>query len=163
MHLKRILLATICFYAFGTTNSFRRKIGKDVEIEELGDDITFYHRNHGLTFEMLGPRRRKLKRKVKSVRDKSHQTLKSRCSSKRCFPNLPYRHGYGSGYPPYLTRWWPRAPNPLWPEYGWVEGCGYPFGRGYGHGAWNHHFPTFPCYQSGCGHWCCKYNKLTKC
>ena len=162
MHPSSLLLTAISFHAlFCNTFTFRTKVGKDDEIDELGDDITFYHRNLGLKFETLGFRRRKPKGNFIRFPAK---VRKFRCSSKRCFPNMPYGYGSSAVYHPYLSAWWPRG-NALWPEYGWTDGCAYPFGGaysgyGWGHGTWSHHyrFPTSSCCQSGCGQWCSKYN-----
>lgn len=166
MCLGKVLLAATHFLILLTdSNSLQEKIGKDAEIQELGDDITLHHRNFGLKLETVWPQRRKAKIEARRFWTKRRPAFKSCCSSsKRFFPNMPYSYGSPWPYSHHIHHigLWPTSPYGLWPQDIWKDECGYPFGGGYvghglGYGGWNYPFSPSSCCPCTCGHWCSKY------
>lgn len=136
----------------GVHRERKREDAKHNEITTLRGRI----RKHNLNLD--NPRRVK-ERKRRASCFFSPQKLKARRSphiSKRCFDVNPY------GFPPPEVSYpcggmsWPTVPDPWWPEYGWVEGCGYPLPGG---GPWSQPYPWFP---PGCGCCCRTYYSCTE-
>ena len=146
---------------------------KHDEISDLGDNIRKRHLNHGCW-------RRNIKRKVSFFPSPlKRKAVRSRRISKRCFNYSPYDFDIPQVSYPCGGTCWPSGTDPWWPEYGWVDGCGYPPQGGgtwnnecgfplqgggtwnnecgyplQGGGTWNQPPPWFPY---GCGKWCCEY------
>lgn len=139
MNFSRLLLS-ICLamlFEADALKRFHRDVDdKDTEIDELSEDIRIHHLSHALIFGILGPQNHITKRRITGFSTKTHKAGRSRCISKRCFT--------------------PSGPNSWWPEYGWMDGCGYPFkgsNNKHGFGIWNQ-----PFFQCKCGKWCSEYN-----
>lgn len=162
----RKLLLTICFHTMlFQTNALQRfhqdaedTDDRDGEMDELRDDIRNHHLNYPFKFDILGPPSRKTKHKMIGFPTNGEQAGRPRWLSKRCFTDMSYGYRLHPESSPYLRKWWPSAPDPRWPEYGWMDtGYGYPFKGSYDmhrFGTWTQPFPFFPCQ---CGKWCSEY------
>lgn len=147
--LKILLIVSLRLILFetdtceGVHRDRKREDATHDELSAPAGKIRHYH------LKLNNPRRIK-ERKERALCHFSPQKPRARRSgytSKRCFDFCPY------GFPPPEVSYpcggvgWPTVPDPWWPEYGWVEGCGYPLPGG---GPYSQPYPWFP---AGCG--CC--------